>query len=81
MQNAARLLEQARQQLPPDIDPPRLRKWDPGEWAVWRAGFSSPTRAPREVRDWVEQRLVPQLQSIPAWRRWRRRRARCARSR
>lgn len=65
MQNAARLLEQARQQLPSDIEPPRLRKWDPGEWAIWRAGFSSPTRAPREVRDWVEQRLVPQLQSIP----------------
>ncbi len=65
MQNAARLLEQARSQLPPDIDSPRLRKWDPGEWAIWRAGFSSATRAPREVRDWVEQRLVPQLQAIP----------------
>ena len=65
MQNAARLLEQARQQLPPDIEPPRLRKWDPGEWAIWRAGFSSATRPPRDVRDWVEQRLVPQLQSVP----------------
>ncbi|MGY6631930.1 MAG: efflux RND transporter permease subunit [Wenzhouxiangella sp.] len=65
MQNAARLLEQARQQLPSDIEPPRLRKWDPGEWAIWRAGFSSATRPPRDVRDWVEQRLVPQLQSIP----------------
>ena len=65
MQNAARMLETARQQLPPDIQPPRLRKWDPGEWAIWRAGFSSPIRPPREVRDWVEQRLVPQLQSIP----------------
>jgi multidrug efflux pump subunit AcrB len=61
MQNAARQLEVARQQLPSDIQPPRLRKWDPGEWAIWRAGFSSPTREPREVRDWVEQRLVPQL--------------------
>jgi hydrophobe/amphiphile efflux-1 (HAE1) family protein len=65
MQNAARLLESARQQLPPDIQPPRLRKWDPGEWAIWRAGFSSQVRPPREVRDWVEQRLAPQLQSIP----------------
>ncbi|TVQ89356.1 MAG: efflux RND transporter permease subunit [Chromatiaceae bacterium] len=64
MQNAARQLETARQQLPSDIEAPRLRKWDPGEWAVWRAGFSSATRSPREVRDWVEQRLVPQLQSI-----------------
>ena len=64
MQNAARQLETARQRLPADIEPPRLRKWDPGEWSIWRAGFSSPVRPPRDVRDWVEQRLVPQLQSI-----------------
>ncbi len=64
LQNAARQLETARQRLPADIEPPRLRKWDPGEWSIWRAGFSSPIRPPRDVRDWVEQRLVPQLQSI-----------------
>lgn len=64
MQNAARLLEQARQQLPQDIEPPRMSKWDPGEWPIWRAGLSSPSRTPREVRDWVEQRLLPQLQTI-----------------
>ena len=64
MQNTARQLETARQRLPADVEPPRLRKWDPGEWSIWRAGFSSPVRPPRDVRDWVEQRLVPQLQSI-----------------
>ncbi len=64
MQNAARLLETARQQLPRDIDPPRLRKWDPGEWAVWQAGLSSTSRSPLEVRDWIDQRLLPQLQTI-----------------
>ncbi|MEE4639795.1 MAG: efflux RND transporter permease subunit [Wenzhouxiangella sp.] len=64
LQNAARQLETARQRLPADVEPPRLRKWDPGEWSIWQAGFSSPTRTPRDVRDWVEQRLVPQLQSI-----------------
>ena len=64
LQNTARALESARQRLPADIEPPRVRKWDPGEWSVWQAGFSSPVRPPREVRDWVEQRLVPQLQSI-----------------
>jgi hydrophobe/amphiphile efflux-1 (HAE1) family protein len=64
LQNTARALEGARQRLPADIEPPRVRKWDPGEWSVWQAGFSSPVRPPREVRDWVEQRLVPQLQSI-----------------
>lgn len=64
LQNAARQLETARARLPSDIEPPRLRKWDPGEWAIWRAGFSSTVRSQRDVRDWVEQRLVPQLQSI-----------------
>ncbi|MDR9453876.1 MAG: efflux RND transporter permease subunit [Wenzhouxiangella sp.] len=64
LQNTARALESTRPRLPRDIDPPRLRKWDPGEWSIWRAGFSSATRSPRDVRDWVEQRLLPQLQSI-----------------
>ncbi len=64
LQNTARALESTRPRLPRDIEPPRLRKWDPGEWSIWRAGFSSPTRSPRDVRDWVEQRLLPQLQSI-----------------
>jgi hydrophobe/amphiphile efflux-1 (HAE1) family protein len=65
MQNAARLLEAARAQMPDDIEPPRLRKWDPGESAVFESGFSSSIRSPRDVRDWVETRLAPQLQSIP----------------
>src|SRR6056297_1209240 len=30
LQNASRLLERARTQLPDDVEPPRLRKWDPG---------------------------------------------------
>lgn len=64
LQNTARALESTRARLPRDIDPPRISKWDPGEWSIWRAGFSSPTRSPRDVRDWVEQRLLPQLQSI-----------------
>ena len=64
LQNTARALESTRARLPRDIDPPRVRKWDPGEWSIWRAGFSSAVRSPRDVRDWVEQRLLPQLQSI-----------------
>lgn len=65
LQDASRLLERARAQLPPDVDPPRLRKWDPGSSAVLQAGFSSSARSPREVRDWVDNALAPQLQSIP----------------
>ena len=64
LQNASRLLERARAQLPDDVEPPRLRKWDPGASSVYEAGFSSDLRTPREVRDWVDNRLAPQLQAI-----------------
>lgn len=64
LQNASRLLERARAQLPDDVEPPRLRKWDPGASSVFEAGFSSELRTPREVRDWVDNRLAPQLQAI-----------------
>jgi CzcA family heavy metal efflux pump len=65
LQDAARLLERARGQLPDDIEPPRLSKFDPGAQAVFEAGFSSTQRSAREVRDWLDNRLAPQLQSIP----------------
>jgi len=65
LQNASRLLERARGQLPDDIEPPRLSKFDPGAQAVFEAGFSSSRRSSREVRDWLDNRLAPQLQSIP----------------
>jgi len=65
LQDASRLLERARGQLPDDIEPPRLSKVDPGAAAVFEAGFSSRERSAREVRDWLDNRLAPQLQSIP----------------
>ncbi|MEN1728083.1 MAG: efflux RND transporter permease subunit, partial [Pseudomonadota bacterium] len=64
LQNASRLLERARAQLPDDVEAVRLRKWDPGASSVYEAGFSSDLRTPREVRDWVDNRLAPQLQAI-----------------
>ncbi|MCC5869525.1 MAG: efflux RND transporter permease subunit [Gammaproteobacteria bacterium] len=64
LQDASRLMELARTQLPPDIDPPRLYKFDPSQDPVYEAGFSSTIRTPREVRDWVEHRLAPQLLSL-----------------
>ena len=51
LQDAARLVERARGQLPDDIEPPRLSKFDPGAQAVFEAGFSSDRRSAREVRD------------------------------
>ncbi|TVQ52544.1 MAG: efflux RND transporter permease subunit [Phycisphaerales bacterium] len=64
LQDASRYLELARTQLPPDIEPPRLYKFDPSQDPVWQAGFSSTIRSEVEVRDWVEHRLAPQLIAI-----------------
>ncbi|TVP42498.1 MAG: efflux RND transporter permease subunit [Gemmatimonadales bacterium] len=64
LQDASRLLELARTQLPPDIDPPRIYKQDPNDQPVYEAGFSSTVRSPVEVRDWLENQLATQLQSV-----------------
>ena len=61
LQDASRHLELARTQLPDDIEPPRLYKFDPSQDPVWQAGFSSTVRSEAEVRDWVEHELAPQL--------------------
>ncbi|MCH8498991.1 MAG: efflux RND transporter permease subunit [Marinobacter sp.] len=65
LQDAARNLEQARNRLPADIDPPRIRKFDSGQEPVWRGGFSSSMRSEVEVTDWVDNTLTPQLLNIP----------------
>ena len=64
LQDASRNLELARTQMPPDIEPPRLYKFDPAQDPVFEAGFSSTVRSPIEVRDWLENELAPQIQSI-----------------
>ena len=64
LQDASRYLELARTQLPPDIEPPRLYKFDPSQDPVWQAGFSSHARSEVEVRDWVEHQLAPQLLAL-----------------
>jgi len=64
IQDASRNLELARTQLPPDIEPPRLYKFDPAQDPIYQAGFTSSIRSPMEVRDWLENNLVPQLISI-----------------
>lgn len=64
LQDAARYLEQARSRMPSDINPPRIRKFDPGQTPVWEGGFGSNVRSEAEVREWVENSLMPQLISI-----------------
>ncbi|MEX1261843.1 MAG: efflux RND transporter permease subunit [Balneolaceae bacterium] len=64
LQDASRNLELARTQMPPDIEPPRIFKYDPSQDPVYVAGFSSTMRSPIEVRDWMENELSPQLLAI-----------------
>lgn len=65
LQDASRLLERARTQLPREIEPPRIRKIDPSQIPIFEAGFSSTLRSPVQVRDWLEHQLAPQLLAIP----------------
>jgi hydrophobe/amphiphile efflux-1 (HAE1) family protein len=65
LQDASRQLERARTELPDGIDPPRIMKMDPSQDPVYELAISSPVRSPIEVRDWVDQRLAPQLLSVP----------------
>lgn len=64
LQDASRNLEQVRNRLPGDIDPPRIRKFDSGREPVWRGGFSSTVRAESDVTDWVNNELTPRLLTI-----------------
>jgi hydrophobe/amphiphile efflux-1 (HAE1) family protein len=65
LQDASRQLERARTELPDGIDPPRIMKMDPSQDPIFELAVSSPVRSPIEVRDWVDQRLAPQLLSVP----------------
>ena len=64
LQDASRQLERARTELPDGIDPPRIMKMDPSQSPVFELAISSPVRSPIEVREWVDQRLMPQLLSV-----------------
>ncbi|MCC5878562.1 MAG: efflux RND transporter permease subunit [Idiomarina sp.] len=64
LQDAARQLERARTELPAGIEPPRLMKMDPALDPVFELAFTSPVRDAIELRDWVDQRLMPQLLAV-----------------
>ncbi len=64
LQDAARQLERARTQLPPGIEPPRLMKMDPSQNPVYELAFRSTTLSSIALRNWIDQRLVPQLLTV-----------------
>ncbi len=64
LQDASKNLDRARAALPPDADPPTVFKFDPSQFPVYEAAFSSETRDLVSLRDWAEYRLRPQLLTI-----------------
>ncbi len=64
LQDAARQLERARAELPAGTEPPRLMKMDPSQQPVFELAFSSPLMSSVELRQWIDQRLVPQLLTV-----------------
>lgn len=65
LQDASTNLDRARSQLPEEADPPTIRKSDPSQIPVYEVAFSSPTRDLVGLRTWVEDRLRPQLLTVP----------------
>ncbi|MEX2179527.1 MAG: efflux RND transporter permease subunit [Gemmatimonadaceae bacterium] len=65
LQDAAKNLERVRSRLPEEADPPNIWKFDPSQMPIYSVGFSSPIRDRISLRLWVDQRLRPQLLSIP----------------
>src|SRR5690606_37992104 len=64
LQDAAKNLERARGALPEEADPATIFKFDPSQMPIYEVAFSSPTRDLISMRDWVENRLRPQLLTI-----------------
>jgi len=65
VQDAAKNVERVRARLPEEADPPVTSKDDPTQQAIFSVAFSSQQRDLVAMREWVDQRLRPQLLSVP----------------
>ncbi|MBC7896821.1 MAG: efflux RND transporter permease subunit, partial [Cytophagaceae bacterium] len=65
LQDAAKNVERVRSQLPEESDPPTISKSEPTAGPVFSVAFSSDARDLVALRQWVDQRLRPQLLSVP----------------
>src|SRR5215207_2965537 len=65
VQDAAKNVERVRGRLPEEADPPTTSKDDPTQQPIFAVAFSSSTRDQVALREWVDQRLRPQLLSVP----------------
>jgi hydrophobe/amphiphile efflux-1 (HAE1) family protein len=65
LQDAAKNVERIRGRMPEEADPPNINKSDPSQQQIYQVAFSSGTRNQIALRQWVDQRLRPQLLSVP----------------
>jgi hydrophobe/amphiphile efflux-1 (HAE1) family protein len=64
LQDAATNIERVRARLPEEADAPRVSKSDPSQAQIYQVAFSSSSRDLVSLRQWVDQRLRPQLLSV-----------------
>lgn len=64
LQDAAKNVERVRARLPVEADPPVINKSDPSQMQIYQVAFSSRERDLVALRQWVDQRLRPQLLSV-----------------
>ncbi len=64
LQDAAKNVERVRARLPEEADPPTINKSDPSQMQIYQVAFSSNERDLVALRQWVDQRLRPQLLSV-----------------
>jgi hydrophobe/amphiphile efflux-1 (HAE1) family protein len=64
LQDASKNLDRARASLPVEADPPTIFKFDPSQMPIYEVAFSSNILSLIQLRDWVENRLRPQLLTI-----------------
>jgi hydrophobe/amphiphile efflux-1 (HAE1) family protein len=65
LQDAAKNVERVRGRLPEEADAPVISKSDPAQTQVYQVAFSSTERDQIALRQWVDQRLRPQLLAVP----------------
>src|SRR5829696_999936 len=65
VQDAAKNVERVRGRMPEEADPPTTSKDDPTQQPIFSVAFSSAARDQVALREWVDQRLRPQLLSVP----------------
>lgn len=64
LQNAATAVERVRSRLPEEASAPTVSKSDPSQQQIFQIAFSSTERDLVSLRQWIDQRLRPQLLGI-----------------